>query len=1310
MGRLKLVALILFSTGILLGQNSLTLSSVTASGSSASLNLTLSSAGTAPAAIQWTLTYSPQAVLSMNVVAGSSAAAAGKSVYCAAGAASYSCILAGVNTNVMSSGVVAVVNVTLASGFGTTTVGVTNVLGATAAGQSMAIGGTGGVITAIVQPTPASLSCLAGALGTGASTTCTVTLTNSSGGTVGLSSNNALLKVPASVSVPSGATYATFTATAGTIPSDQTATITASLNGGVSSVAMSLNAPVTVRSLTCAPGTLNAGGSTTCTVTLSKATGGTVALSSNNAALAVPASISVAAGSTSATFTATAGTFATNQSVTISASLNGGVQTASVALSAPVSVSSLTCAPGTLNAGGSTTCTVIVSKTGGATVTLSSSDASLSVPASVSVAPTSTTATFTATAAAISSDRTAVITASYNGTWQTASVALRASISITSLACLPASLTAFATSACTVVLSKPDGGVVTLSSNNTYLTVPPSVSIASGATTATFTATAGAVPIDQAAVVTASMNGASVTAGIALTVPASVSALSCSPASLASGSTSTCTVTLSKTGGGTVAVSSNNPALLVPATVPVPAGSMAGTFVATAGNISSDQSATVTASLNSSSRTAVISLSAAPSMTSLACSPTVLSTGASSACTITLSKAGGASVTLSSDNVSLTVPPFVQVPPAATAATFTATAGTFAKDQNATVKAALNASVQTATFVLSAPPSVASLSCSPSSLTAGASSTCTVTLSKTGGGSVALSSNLPAVTVPPSVSVPSGSTSATFSATAATVQASTTVTVTASLGGVSQSALIAVQARQNIISALTCSPDPTAAGTLQCTVQLSQAAPAGGMVVALQSNSSRLQPPAQVIVPQAQQSASFAVGVAASDQDAQAQITASAAGAVEVALVSITGIRPTTLRFSSSAASAGQWIDGEVDVNATNIPETAQLALASNTPDVHIPSSIVTRPGQTCAMFRAYIDPAAKQQSAEISVQFGTTTVKTELVVQGAQAPVLNVPGEVTVRAGEEASFSISAVDPDGLPLIYSARNLPAGAVFDVTSGRFSWTPSASQIGLYSVAFTATNSAQAAAVQQVKIAVGSGGPVITGLRSAARTTGPVCSPGALASVEGRWLAPDGPAASAPDGSLTELNGVGVNVNGLPVAVVYASIARIDFVCPALNAGIPLSVTVLNAAGRASAGGNWMEAMSPGLFSLDGTGTGQGIVYLTGTSLLATTRDFSGAGQPAQPGDSISIRVTGIGDPTQAAPIVTVGGLVATVNSVKPIPTAAGITEITVTVPVGIENGDSVPVVAAFPMAAAATGRFGQSRSIRSNTITIAIEP
>jgi len=54
-----------------------------------------------------------------------------------------------------------------------------------------------------------------------------------------------------------------------------------------------------------------------------------------------------------------------------------------------------------------------------------------------------------------------------------------------------------------------------------------------------------------------------------------------------------------------------------------------------------------------------------------------------------------------------------------------------------------------------------------------------------------------------------------------------------------------------------------------------------------------------------------------------------------------------------------------------------------------------------------------------------------------------------SVNEGELLQFTISASDPDGDSLIYSASNLPQGASFDPDTQTFSWTPDYGQSGVY---------------------------------------------------------------------------------------------------------------------------------------------------------------------------------------------------------------------------------------------------------------------
>jgi len=78
-------------------------------------------------------------------------------------------------------------------------------------------------------------------------------------------------------------------------------------------------------------------------------------------------------------------------------------------------------------------------------------------------------------------------------------------------------------------------------------------------------------------------------------------------------------------------------------------------------------------------------------------------------------------------------------------------------------------------------------------------------------------------------------------------------------------------------------------------------------------------------------------------------------------------------------------------------------------------------------------------------------------VINVNRAPVLSAIGDKSVYADDSLTFTVSATDPDGDTIIYSASNLPQGTNFDANSQEFSWTPSDSQVGSYEVTFIASD-------------------------------------------------------------------------------------------------------------------------------------------------------------------------------------------------------------------------------------------------------------
>jgi glucose/arabinose dehydrogenase len=168
------------------------------------------------------------------------------------------------------------------------------------------------------------------------------------------------------------------------------------------------------------PANVIGGTSMTGTVSLSvpaPAGGLTVSLSSSHAAVQVPPSVAVLAGSSTASFPVTTSPVVTSVSAVLTATLNGSVH-ATLNLIPPPAVIGLTFNPSFVVGGSTAAGTVTISvpaPSGGTVVALSSDNGAVSVPPSVTVPEGSTTASFSAATAPVASQIVATITASANG-------------------------------------------------------------------------------------------------------------------------------------------------------------------------------------------------------------------------------------------------------------------------------------------------------------------------------------------------------------------------------------------------------------------------------------------------------------------------------------------------------------------------------------------------------------------------------------------------------------------------------------------------------------------------------------------------------------------------------------------------------------------------------------------------------------------------------------------------------------------------------------------------------------------------------
>ncbi len=666
-------------------------------------------------------------------------------------------------------------------------------------------------------------------------------------------------------------------------PASQTTTI-----NGADVSAVDFGSSITVASVGLVPASVIGGSPSTGTVTLSgpAPAGGAVVMlaSSNTVAAQVPASVTVAANATTATFTVNTNPVASDTALTISATY-GSTQNASFTVTAAV-LSSVNLNPASVFAGGSATGTVTLTgpaPAGGAVVMLSSSNTTAAqVPVSVTVAPNATTATFAVTTGSVTSNTSLTISATYGAT-QNAGFTVVAVV-LNSITLSPIPVLGGNSTTGTVTLSSPapaGGAVVTLSSNKTAVAqVPSSVTVAANATTATFTVTTSPVASNTAVTISGTYNA---TRTVSFTVTAAVlSTIALSPTPVIGGNTTTGTVTLNgraQAGGAVVTLSSSNTAVAqAPATVTVAANATSATFTVTTSPVTSNTSVTISGTYGANTRNVSFTVQAAV-VKFVTLSPTSVLGGNSSTGTVTLSRAapvGGAVVTLSSSNsAAAQVPASITVAANATTATFTVTTNPVATNTSPTISATYGVTSTASLTVTAAVLSTIALS--PIPVVGGNTTTGTVTLTgraPAGGAVVTLSSNKTGTAqVPASVTVPANATTATFTVTTSPMASNTSVTISATYG-VTRSVSFVVQAPT--MASLTLNPTTVKGGTPSTgTVTLTGAAPAGGTVVTLSSSRTAVATvPASVTVTAGNTTATFTVTTRAVAMNNSITITA----------------------------------------------------------------------------------------------------------------------------------------------------------------------------------------------------------------------------------------------------------------------------------------------------------------------------------------------------------------------------------------------------------------------------------------------------
>lgn len=381
-----------------------------------------------------------------------------------------------------------------------------------------------------------------------------------------------------------------------------------------------------------APGAVAPTGLTTFTVTSSNPTVVTVPTNATTSPLGI------VGGMTNLRFVVYTNTVTTTQTVTITAN-NKNLGSRSVTLTvtppnAPLAIGSIQMQPagvfGGNDASGVVTLeTGYVAPVGGAFVTLTNGNPNLvSMPSSVTIPTGQTNASFPIQTNATGVTTPVNISASYGGATKSATLTVTAptqNVPISSVTLSPSTVVGGSNLGVRVTVNLSAGApnegatIMLTSSNPSVVSVPRSIQIFFSGGTSVFTdVVATTVSVPTQVTITATYGGSTQSAVLTVTPPATtapiITGLTVNPSSVAGGSSTQGTITLSAAASSATTVtlsSSSVPIVTVPASVTVPAGATSANFTVNTTSVSSTFSATITASLNGLSRTATLTVTPA---------------------------------------------------------------------------------------------------------------------------------------------------------------------------------------------------------------------------------------------------------------------------------------------------------------------------------------------------------------------------------------------------------------------------------------------------------------------------------------------------------------------------------------------------------------------------------------------------------------------------------------------------------------------------------------------------------------------------
>lgn len=888
------------------------------------------------------------------------------------------------------------------------------------------------------------------------------------GATVTLVSNKPnVAQVPATVTVPAGATVSSpFTIHTTTVQANTVVSISGTYGGVTKSANMTV-VPYLVSGLYLSPSSVG-GGSTSTTNrvqinTPAPAGGAQVALTSDNPAVTVPATVTIAEGTNlSSYFNISTTAVAATASVTITATYANSSKSATLTVN-PTSVASFVVGPASI-AGGKTFSSAIVkldspAPAGNAVVALASSDPAVQVPPNVVIAAGATqSANIPITTSIVSATTQVVLTATYGAGSKTATVTVLPPALYSFWA--PSTIAAGKTitnAYLTITGPAPAGGaVVTVTSSDPAAQPPATVTVPAGSTSSGyFQIPTSIVPADTQTTLTATFGGVSKTVVVTIT-STSINTLSIFPATIAGGKSIT-TASLTLTGpagpsGAAVTMTSSDSSVVPPAVVNVPAGATSsGYFTITTSTVSTTKHVTITATYGSSSKSAALTVNP-PGLYAFSASPAVI-TGGKPITTglVTLdAPAGpaGAVIALTSTDPVLVPPSTVTVPAGAlNTGYFTMTTNSVSANTPVTVTASYGGASKTVTITVK-PPGLYAFTVNPTTITGGKPITYGRVIldgpAGPSGAALTIVSSNPSVATPPAVvNLPAGTTmSAYFAIDTSYVSVLTPVTFTTSYGGVTKSATVNV--KPPALYGFTASPSTITGGKPISSARVVLDGPAGpgGAVVTISSSDPAATPPATLVIAAgATDTGYFSIPTSSVTSNIAVTLTASYAGASKTAQVTVKPPALYAFSASPSTVSGGKPITFALaTLDGPAGPAGVVVNLSSSSPAAVTPATVTVQPGATnSGYFSIATTAVAVATQVTITASAGGVTKTATVTVKPTDLYSLTVYPS-TIKGGANLNL-IAYLDgpaqPGGAQVSITSSDpaAPFPAIFTVPEG-----------------------------------------------------------------------------------------------------------------------------------------------------------------------------------------------------------------------------------------------------------------------------------